>query len=42
MIGQAAFQADVVHLGVVYDVEVDTTDTDARRCAEAIAAHVTG
>jgi len=41
VIGQAAFQADVVHRGVAYDVEVDTTDTDPRRCAEAIAAHIT-
>jgi chloramphenicol 3-O phosphotransferase len=40
VIGQAAFQAEVVHRGVVYDVEVDTTHTDARRCAEAIAAHL--
>jgi len=42
VVGQAAFQAEVVHRGVVYDVEVDTTHTDPRRCAEAIAAHLSG
>ncbi len=38
--GMAASQADVVHEGVVYDVEVDTTHTEALVCAQAIAAHV--
>ncbi len=40
VIGMAASQADIVHKGVVYDVEVDTSDTEAIDCARAIAAHV--
>jgi chloramphenicol 3-O phosphotransferase len=36
--GMAASQADLVHHGVVYDVEVDTTRTEAMACARAIAA----
>ncbi|MBD9733047.1 chloramphenicol phosphotransferase CPT [Streptomyces sp. H28] len=39
-IGMAASQADVVHRGVVYDLEVDTTRTEAMQCARAIAARV--
>ena len=39
-IGMAALQADVVHAGVVYDVEVDTSHTESLECARAIAAHV--
>jgi chloramphenicol 3-O-phosphotransferase len=39
----AMTQAVAVHAGVVYDVEVDTTDcsaiTCARRIAEAVAGH---
>lgn len=38
--GMAASQAEVVHQGVFYDVEVDTTHTEALACARAIAAHV--
>jgi chloramphenicol 3-O phosphotransferase len=38
--GMAAAQADVVHEGVFYDVEVDTTHTEALVCAQAIAARV--
>jgi chloramphenicol 3-O phosphotransferase len=38
--GMAASQAELVHEGVVYDVEVDTTHTEALVCAQAIAAHV--
>ncbi|MGY1856046.1 chloramphenicol phosphotransferase CPT [Modestobacter sp. SYSU DS0290] len=38
--GMAAAQADVVHRGVRYDVEVDTTRTEALDCARAIAARV--
>jgi chloramphenicol 3-O phosphotransferase len=38
--GMAASQAEVVHRGVVYDLEVDTTHTEALECARAIAAHV--
>jgi chloramphenicol 3-O phosphotransferase len=36
----AAAQADVVHQGVVYDLEVDTTHTESLECARLIAAHV--
>jgi len=32
--------ADAVHEGVVYDLEVDTTHTEALDCARAIAARV--
>jgi chloramphenicol 3-O phosphotransferase len=39
--GMAASQADVVHVGVTYDVEVDTTRTESLECARAIAARVT-
>jgi chloramphenicol 3-O phosphotransferase len=38
--GMAASQAGVVHEGVSYDVEVDTTHTEALECARSIAAHV--
>src|SRR5262249_36360340 len=37
-IGMAACQAEVVHRGVVYDLQVDTTHTEALECARAIAA----
>ncbi|MEU7423475.1 chloramphenicol phosphotransferase CPT [Streptomyces sp. NPDC040750] len=38
--GMAASQAELVHRGVVYDLEVDTTRTESLECAHAIAAHV--
>jgi chloramphenicol 3-O phosphotransferase len=38
--GMAASQADVVHQGVIYDLEVDTTHTESLVCARTIAAHV--
>lgn len=38
--GMAASQAEVVHRGVVYDLEVDTTHTEALVCARTIVAHV--
>jgi chloramphenicol 3-O phosphotransferase len=38
--GMAARQAELVHDGVHYDVEVDTTTLSARDCARIIAAHV--
>ncbi|MEV6488672.1 chloramphenicol phosphotransferase CPT [Actinoplanes sp. NPDC051633] len=38
--GMAAAQATVVHEGVRYDVEVDTTHTEAVECARAIAARL--
>jgi chloramphenicol 3-O phosphotransferase len=37
--GMAVSQAEVVHQGVVYDVEVDTAHTEALACARIIAAH---
>jgi chloramphenicol 3-O phosphotransferase len=38
--GMAAAQADQVHLGVSYDVEVDTTHTESLDCARIIARSV--
>ncbi|MEV6303313.1 chloramphenicol phosphotransferase CPT [Actinoplanes sp. NPDC051861] len=38
--GMAALQAEAVHRGVVYDVEVDTTHTESLDCARTIARHV--
>ncbi|QYX79367.1 chloramphenicol phosphotransferase CPT [Streptomyces akebiae] len=38
--GMAVAQADLVHRGVHYDLEVDTTHTESLTCARAIAAHV--
>ncbi|MEV4620228.1 chloramphenicol phosphotransferase CPT [Asanoa sp. NPDC049573] len=35
--GMARDQAEIVHRGVVYDLEVDTTHTEAMECARAIA-----
>jgi len=40
--GMAASQAAVVHQGVRYDLEVDTTRTEALECARMIAARVQG
>jgi len=39
-VGMAASQAEIVHKGVVYDIEVDTAKTEALDCARAIAAAV--
>jgi chloramphenicol 3-O phosphotransferase len=38
--GMAASQAELVHQGVVYDLQVDTTHSEALDCARAIAARV--
>ncbi|HEU4948654.1 MAG TPA: hypothetical protein VFT31_16015 [Kribbella sp.] len=38
--GMAASQADAVHQGVKYDLEVDTTHAEAIDCAGTIALHV--
>jgi chloramphenicol 3-O phosphotransferase len=38
--GMAATQADLVHLGVSYDIEVDSTRTEPLACARAIAARL--
>jgi chloramphenicol 3-O phosphotransferase len=40
IVGMAARQAETVHQGVHYDVEVDTTSISTMDCARAIAAHV--
>lgn len=40
--GMAALQAEVVHEGVYYDVEVDTGTCSATTCAQVVAARVTG
>jgi chloramphenicol 3-O phosphotransferase len=38
--GMAVSQAEVVHQGVIYDLEVDTTQTESLVCARSIAVHV--
>ncbi|WP_066935044.1 chloramphenicol phosphotransferase CPT [Streptomyces sp. NBRC 110611] len=38
--GMAALQAEVVHQGMLYDLEVDTTRTESWECARAIAARI--
>jgi chloramphenicol 3-O phosphotransferase len=38
--GMAASQAELVHHGVLYDVEVDTSHTEALDCARALASYV--
>ena len=38
--GMAALQAELVHVGVRYDLEVDTTHAEAMECARIIAARV--
>jgi chloramphenicol 3-O phosphotransferase len=38
--GMATSQAHVVHEGVAYDLEVDTTHAESLACAQVIAAHV--
>jgi chloramphenicol 3-O-phosphotransferase len=38
--GMAGSQAELVHQGVAYDLQVDTTHTEALDCARAIAACV--
>ncbi|MFG2624813.1 chloramphenicol phosphotransferase CPT [Streptomyces sp. NPDC048473] len=38
--GMAASQADVVHQGVIYDLEVDTTRSESMECARIIADRI--
>ncbi|MEU2670657.1 chloramphenicol phosphotransferase CPT [Streptomyces sp. NPDC007164] len=38
--GMAAAQAESVHRGVTYDLEVDTTRSEPIECARIIAAHI--
>ncbi|GAB3452230.1 chloramphenicol phosphotransferase CPT [Actinophytocola sediminis] len=40
VIGMAESQADVVHKGVEYDLEVDSSHTESIQCARAIASLV--
>jgi chloramphenicol 3-O phosphotransferase len=40
VVGMAASQADLVHRGVVYDLEVDTTHAEPMECARDIAARL--
>jgi len=40
--GMAASQAEVVHRGMHYDLEVDTVRAESMECARTIAAHVKG
>jgi chloramphenicol 3-O phosphotransferase len=42
VIGMAVSQAEQVHRGVVYDMEVNTTHTEALECARAIATRING
>ena len=39
-IGMAAAQAEPVHQGVAYDLEVDTTRAESMDCARTVAAHL--
>lgn len=41
-IGMAASQANTVHRGVTYDLEIDTSHTESIECARVIAARVVG
>ena len=38
--GMAASQAELVHRGIVYDLQVDTTHAEALDCAQVIAARL--
>jgi chloramphenicol 3-O phosphotransferase len=38
--GMAASQAETVHQGVIYDIEIDTSHTESLDCARVIAARV--
>lgn len=40
VVGMAASQAEVVHRGMAYDVEVDTTRTSTAECAHLIVDHL--
>lgn len=42
VVGMATAQAEIVHKGVRYDVEVDSSHAEAIDCARAIAAQVVG
>ena len=38
--GMAASQAETVHQGVVYDIEIDTSQAESLDCARVIAERV--
>ena len=38
--GMAASQAELVHRGIAYDLQVDTTNAEALACAQVIAARL--
>jgi chloramphenicol 3-O phosphotransferase len=38
--GMAASQAEIVHVGVVYDLEVDTTRAESLACAQTITERI--
>jgi chloramphenicol 3-O phosphotransferase len=40
--GMAVSQADLVHRGVIYDLQVDTTHAESMECARTIAARTYG
>lgn len=40
VVGMAASQAEIVHAGVTYDVEVDTSRAESIECARIIASKV--
>ncbi len=40
VVGMAASQAESVHRGLVYDLEVDTSHAESMDCARAIAARI--
>jgi chloramphenicol 3-O phosphotransferase len=40
VLGMARSQADLVHQGMAYDLEVDTAQLEALECARIIAAHI--
>jgi chloramphenicol 3-O phosphotransferase len=39
--GMATAQANMVHQGIVYDLEVDTSHAESLECARVIATHMT-
>jgi chloramphenicol 3-O phosphotransferase len=42
IVGMAQLQAQMVHAGMAYDLEVDTTTTSALECARRIAERIDG
>jgi chloramphenicol 3-O phosphotransferase len=42
VVGMAAAQAEAVHVGMTYDVTVDTSETSPARCARVVARRLAG